>query len=323
MFWDGLRRSRRKRTRDTNISETCDMFDHKSHFANLESTRGCRKPCQGPPAPPAPTAPPAPVEQGGSCICTTEALGVWLQWMFTGKGGGYSSPWRVFNALCLGHMLFVYVCVCLKGAGQLRKKHRQILAPGTVKHLLLYHTLAKPCSNFVQRIQTCWESFQMNFIFELVVLEGYQRQANADPASILDSGRWLIKPAKYLTRSHRITQAEHICSTLLIFSIYWYNSLDLDMSRHSNLMNFMDIRQQMLQRLRGESLFAYRIPDAFRARASESPVAASSLLILKSEVSTCCQCHCILSPCSEAFYNMLQWFVDRLIDLKQEQLSTS
>jgi len=32
------------------------------------------------------------VEQGGSCICTTEALGVWLQWMFTGKGGGYSSP---------------------------------------------------------------------------------------------------------------------------------------------------------------------------------------------------------------------------------------
>lgn len=64
------------------------------------------------------------------------------------------------------------------------------------------------------------------------------------------------------------------------------------MSRHSNLMNFMDIRQQMLQRLRGESLFAYRIPDAFRARASESPVAASSLLILKSEVSTCCQCHC-------------------------------
>lgn len=250
MFWDGLRRSRRKRTRDTNISETCDMFDHKSHFANLESTRGCRKPCQGPPAPPAPTAPPAPlgwqlsreaaayVQQrrwGYGCSgcggnlpqiqqivrCYWDVPTIIIHYpVITGKGGGYSSPWRVFNALCLGHMLFVYVCVCLKGAGQLRKKHRQILAPGRVKHLLLYHTLAKPCSNFVQRIQTCWESFQMNFIFELVVLEGYQRQANTDPASILDSGRCLIKPAKYLTRSHRITQAEHICSNPLIFSIY-------------------------------------------------------------------------------------------------------
>lgn len=36
---------------------------------------------------------------------------------------------------------------------------------------------------------------------------------------------------------------------------------------------YVQQRQQMLQRLRGESLFAYRIPDAFRARASESPVA--------------------------------------------------
>lgn len=217
VFWDGLRRSRRKRTRH---EHKWDMWHVRPQiaFCQLGIHPQMSDSCQGPPAPPAPTAPPAPL--GWQLSREAAAYVQQRRWGYGCSRCGGNLPqmqqivrcyWDVptliihypvvtvpekvvddvFSMLSFWDTAF---CICLRMfeiSGPTSKETSANTSTGKSQTftVVLYHTLAKPCSNFVQRIQTCWESFEMNFIFELFVLEGYQRiplrKANTDSASVI------------------------------------------------------------------------------------------------------------------------------------------